>query len=203
MEKIEQSKNIKVFWILIIINIIMSIADIIFTYIGSPDLSIEGNPLVYVFGLSWKSLIILSIIFLVIIIALLYYSFFRFNRIRINCEGLRQYISILFYNRPDKIIWIFYKFPNNKSGLSYFFASLGCVLAVVIPIGKLFAVFLWIGIINNLNIVNYYHNNFNIIMTPLGRADILIGGIILAILILYHWFYREYKINKKILENIE
>ena len=197
MEKIEQPNNIKVFWILIILNIIMPIADIFFTYIGSPDLSIEGNPLVYVFGLGWNSLIIISIIFLVIIIALLYYSFFRFNRIKINCEGFRQFISILFYNRPDKIIWMFYKFPNNKIGLSYFFASLGCVLAIVIPIGKLLAVFLWIGIINDLNIVNYYHNNFNIIMTPFGRADILIGGIILAILIWCHWFYREYRINKK------
>jgi hypothetical protein len=38
----------------------MSIADLTFTYIGSPDLTTEANPLVYVFALGWKSLIITS-----------------------------------------------------------------------------------------------------------------------------------------------
>jgi len=162
MEKIKQSNKI-IFLLFVVLNIIMFIADIVFTYIGSPDLLIEGNPLVYVFGLGWKSLIITSIIFLIIIIVLLYYFFFRFNRVVIQCEGIKQYISMLFYNLPDKFIWTLYKFPNNKIGLSYFLASLGCVLAIVIPIGKLFAVFLWIGVINNLEILNIYHNNFNIL----------------------------------------
>jgi len=196
MEKIKQSNKI-IFLLFVVLNIIMSIADIVLTYIGSPDLLIEGNPLVYVFGLGWNSLIITSIIFLIIIIVLLYYFFFRFNRVVIQCEGMKQYVSMLFYNLPDKFIWILYKFPNNKIGLSYFFVSIGCVLAIVIPIGKLFAVFLWIGVINNLEILNIYHNNFNILMTPFGRSDVLIGGIILALFVWYYWFKREYKINKK------
>ena len=196
MEIIKQSNKV-IFLLLVISNIIMSIADVVFTFIGSPDLLIEGHPLVYVFGLGWKSLIITSIIFLIIIIVLLYYFFFRFNRVVIQCEGIKQYVSMLFYNLPDKFIWTLYKFPNNKIGLSYFFASLGCVLAIVILIGKLFAVFLWIGVINNLEILNIYHNNFNILMTPFGRSDVLIGGIILALFVWCYWFLREYKMNKK------
>ena len=202
MGKIKKSKNIFVFWFLVVINIVMSLMDLVFTYIGTPDLSIEGNPLVYTFGMGWKSLIISSIIFLMIIVVSLYYFFFRFNRVVIQCEGLKQYISLIFYNLPDKFSWVFYKFPKNKLGLSYFFASLGCVLAIVIPIGKLFAVFLWIGIIHDLNIVNFYHDNFNIIMTPIGRSDVLIGGILLALFVWYHWFLREYKYNKKALKNV-
>ena len=201
MENLNLSNKNIMFWFFVILNLIMSTADLVLTYIGSPDLSIEGNPLIYVFGLSWESLIISSIIFLAIIVMLLYYTFFRFRRIVIQCEGFKQYVSMLFYNRPDKFIWILYKFPKNKIGLSYLGASLGYILAIVIPIVKLFAVFLWIGIINNLNIVNVYHNNFNVLMTPFGRIDVFIGGIILALFLWYYWFLKEYKINKKILEN--
>jgi hypothetical protein len=38
-------------------------------------------------------------------------------------------------------------------------------------------------------------------MTPFGRIDVLIGGIILALFVWYYWFCKEYKINKKALEN--
>ena len=189
------------FWFLVILNLIMSITDLVLTYIGSSDLSIEANPLVYLLNFSWKSLIITSIIFLVVIVVLLYYAFFRFKRIVIQCEGFKQYISMLFFNRPDKFIWALYKFPKNKIGLSYLGASLGCVLAIVIPIGKLFVAFLWIGIINNLNIVNSYHNYFNVFVLPFGgRSDLTIGGIILALFVWYYWFLKEYRINKKTLE---
>jgi len=34
-------------------------------------------------------------------------------------------------------------------------------------------------------------------MTPFGRSDVLIGGIILALFVWYYWFLREYKMNKK------
>jgi hypothetical protein len=125
----------------------MSIADLTFTYIGSPDLTTEANPLIYVFALGWKSLIITSIIFLVVIVVLLYYNFFRFKPIVVQCEGFKQYVSILFYNRPDKFIWTLFKFPKNKIGLSYLGSCLGCVLAIVIPFMKLIAVFSWIGVI--------------------------------------------------------
>ena len=196
MEKISQSKKYFLFWFLVTLNLILSVADLVLTYIGSPDLSNEANPLVYTLGLGWNSLIITSIIFLVAIVVLLYHAVFRFKRVVIQCEGLRQYVSMLFFDRPDKFIWALYKFPKNKIGLSYFWACLGYVLAIVIPIGKLFAVLLWVGIINNLNIVNYYHNNFNIMMTPIGRSDGIIGGIVIALLIIYYWFKKEYRINK-------
>jgi hypothetical protein len=200
MENINQPNKKIMFWFLVIINIIMSISDLVITFIGSPDLSSEANPLVYTLSLSWKSLIICSLIFLVIIVMLLYYAFFRFKRCVIQCDGFKQYISMLFFNRPDKFIWALYKFPKNKIGLSYLGTSLGYVLAIVIPIMKLVAVFLWVGVINNYSIVNFYHSNFNIKMTPLGRTDTLIVGIILALLIWYYWFNKEYKINKKALE---
>ena len=201
MEKTTQSNKIFMFWFLVILNLIMSVTDLVLTYIGTPDLSIEGNPLVYALGLSWKSLIVSSVIFFVVIVVLLYYYFFRFKRIVIQCEGFKQYVSMLFYNLPDKFIWVLYKFPKNKIGLSYLASSLGCVLAIVIPIAKLFATFLWVGIINNLNIVNLYHNKFNILMTFFCRTDAFIGGIILGLIILYYWFFREYKINKNALKN--
>jgi hypothetical protein len=37
-------------------------------------------------------------------------------------------------------------------------------------------------------------------MTPFGRSDVFIGGIIIALLIWHYWFFKEYKFNKKALE---
>ena len=89
----------------------------------------------------------------------------------------------------------------NKIGLSYFGASFGYVLALLIPIVKLFAIILWMGIINNINVVHIYHDFFNIAMTPFGRSDAFIGGIILFLFIWIYWFVKEYKVNKEALEN--
>ena len=201
MEIINHSKKKILFCFFVILNLIVSITDLFLTYIGTPDLSSEANPLVFVFGFGWKSLIISSIIFFVVIVTLLYYAIFRFKRIVIQCEGFKQYMSLLFFNRPDKFIWIFYKFPKNKIGLSYFGASFGYVLALLIPIVKLFAIILWMGIINNINVVHIYHDFFNIAMTPFGRSDAFIGGIILFLFIWIYWFVKEYKVNKEALEN--
>ena len=201
MEKINQSKKYFLFGFLVILNLILSISDLVLTYIGSPDLSDEANPLVYTLGLGWNSLIISSIIFLVAIVVLLYHAIFRFKRVVIQCEGFKQYVSMLFFDRPDKILWALYKFPKNKNGLSYFCTCLGYTLAIAIPLWKLFAVFLWVGVINDFNIVEYYHNNFNIIMTPIGRSDAAIGGLIMVLLIMYYWFNKEYKINKRASKN--
>jgi hypothetical protein len=201
MEIINQPNKKFMFWFLTIINLIASILDLVLTYIGTPDLSSEANPLIYTFGLGWSSLIISSIIFFVVIMFLLYYAFFLFKRVVIQCDGFKQYISMLFFNRPDKFIWTLYKFPKNKVGLSYFTAGLGCVLALIIPIMKLFAIILWIGIIKEINIVHLYHNFFNITMLPFGRSDAFIGGIILFLFIWHYWFLKEYRINKRVLEN--
>ena len=48
-----RKKQVILFWIFIIINFLLMISDGILTYIGTPDLTLEGNPLVSVleFGL--------------------------------------------------------------------------------------------------------------------------------------------------------
>ena len=38
-------------------------------------------------------------------------------------------------------------------------------------------------------------------MTPFGRSDAFIGGIILFLFIWIYWFVKEYKVNKEALEN--
>jgi uncharacterized membrane protein len=202
MKTINKSNKKVMFWVLVIINLIASISDLTFTFIGSPDLSREANPLVYALGLSWNALIISSIIFFVVIVILLYYNFFRLKRIVIKCDGFKQYLSMLFFNCPDKFIWTLYKFPKNKIGYYYFGACLGFVLAIIIPVFKLFAVILWIGIIKDIEIINAFNEYFYFLLTPLGsRTEFIICSVFLGLCIWYYWFFKEYKINKKALEN--
>jgi hypothetical protein len=202
MKAINQLNKKIGFWVLVSLNVIASISDLTFTFIGSPDLSREKNPLVYVLNLSWKSLIISSIIFLIIIVILLYYNFFRLKRIVIKCNGFKQYLSMLFFNRSDKFIWTLYKFPKNKIGYYYFGACLGFVLAIIIPMFKLFAVVLWVGVIKNIELINSYIKSFYFLLTPLGsRTEFIICAVLFGLCIWYYWFYLEYKNNKIALEN--
>ncbi len=49
------------FWILIALYLLLAFADGALTYINTPDLAMEGNPLVANLGLGWSALAIANI----------------------------------------------------------------------------------------------------------------------------------------------
>ncbi|MBQ5885802.1 MAG: hypothetical protein IIW79_05270 [Clostridia bacterium] len=50
------------FWILIVVLVLLAFADGLLTFINTPDLSMEGNPLVASLGLGWEALAIANIL---------------------------------------------------------------------------------------------------------------------------------------------
>jgi len=101
------------FYLCAAITLLLILADGALTYIGTPDLSMEGNPLVSVLGLGWKALFIANSIGFALYVSGVYYAFVRYKSPVIQCNGLKQYSSMLFFNRPDKFIWNFYRMPKN------------------------------------------------------------------------------------------
>jgi len=108
---------------------------------------------------------------------------------------------MIFYNRPDKFKWTFYKSPNKKFYSSTFWACLGFILAIEALIFSFVAIIEWIFIIN---INGEYKIPYAISIPYIARFDGFLFSILFTIILYYYWFYKEYKLNKKMLEeNIE
>lgn len=203
MLKAHASKGKIKFLIFTVLTFILSILDNLFTYMGSPDLSLETNPLVYSLGFNWCGLIISNVILICIYIILAYYSFVRFKSDIIPCHGFKEYYSMLFFNRPDKFIWTLYKFPKNKRAYSYLFACTGYVFAILMPIIRLRAILEWVLYLSNKKLFYSYCEvigkiGFN---TLFGRFDNILMVVIIVIVLLIYWFFKEYSMNKKALRN--
>ncbi len=94
-------KKVK-FWVLIAIYLLLAFADGALTYINTPDLSNEGNPLVAKLGLGWGALAIANIVIFILFFAAAYYSFFKYQTKYTDETKFTAYCSQITFGRPDK-----------------------------------------------------------------------------------------------------
>jgi len=186
-----------------IITFVMAAADLTITYIGSPDLAFEANPLVTVFGLGWSALIIANIIVYAFTVTLLYIAFIKYKRKVVQCEDFMQYMSMLYFDRPDKQKWLWYKFPKGKEKMIMSFAPVGYAVAYVFPIVRFIAIFGWVMFLAAPEFC--FLCFFNLPHVFFDHMEIVIFaalGIMFLFILVYYWFKKEYKINKIALEGI-
>lgn len=202
MKKSNFSKGITKFWILTVLTLVITIADVSLTFIGTPDLSRESNPLIYTAGLGWGTLITANIIITILFIGLYYYSFVSFKPPVIKCNGFKEFYSIINFNQPDKFIWTLYKMPKNKIAYSYLLAC-GGFLTALVSILRIRAVLEWIGILTNSEFVySYFRLIQNIsFVTPVGRFDMILFLLFPTMFACIYWYYKQYRINKNALKN--
>jgi hypothetical protein len=96
-------------------------ADAQTTWLYTPDLAKEGNPLVSILGFGWTSSIIVQVIGLSFAIyALWVYSFRTVSVSAISKDiPLTQFISLFHFNDRNSFSKLFYKLPTNKNSLMY------------------------------------------------------------------------------------
>ena len=178
----------------------LAAADGVLTYIATPDLSNEGNPLVTVFGAGWLVLIVAGVIGFALYTAAVYYVFVRYKRAVIQCDGFTQYISMLFFNRPDKFIQTLYKMPKKKSpAFSFMIANTCFAFALSFILARTVAVAEWILYLSaRLYLYMYAHYFRN--KLPFQRFDVWVF-IASFLASSAYWYYREYKINRLALIN--
>ena len=187
----------KKFWCFSIVNLLLALADGVLTFIATPDLALEANPLVAVLGFGWTALFIANTIAITIYTYLVYYTFLRYKRTLYNVSGFKQYVSMLSFNRPDKFIWTIYKFPKNKAAL---LACAGYMCAFPLPAARLLLVLEWTAHLTNSPFFRWYSQGIRPLV-PLGRPDVWLAAL-LAILLGVYWLYKEYKINQKALADM-
>jgi hypothetical protein len=111
----EPSKK-KEFAVLTSLLLLTRIGDGISTYLASPDLTYELNPIESVLGAGWIGLFVANVICIGAIVYLNYFQLFVYNEPSLGDTKIstrREYLSVIYFNRPDKFIWFFYRLPKR------------------------------------------------------------------------------------------
>lgn len=96
------------------------IGDGISTYIATPDLEYEQNPLVTVLGFGWIGLILIGVLVVILFMMINYYYVFFCYKIQQNIQfdSIKEYVSYYHFNDKNSFWKIFYKNPNYQVTLS-------------------------------------------------------------------------------------
>lgn len=118
-------------------NLLIHLMDGLVTYVNTPDLVREWNPLVRVLGFGWEALIIANLVGFVLIVLATWY-FGRYEHVGIPSKNVFDYYMKLFYGENYKPVWVLYKHSKNwKSQLAligyacYWGLTVGAVIPVV------------------------------------------------------------------------
>lgn len=182
-------KSVRVF----LLYFVLMLSDGLLTLYNTPDLSLEANPLVTKLHLGWGALITVNIVFFVIMFICCRYAFEKYQTIAVEAPNLKAYISQIFYNRPDKFIWTWYKMPKNWKPLW------GCICYVLpysLSYGAVIRIFEWLMVTFGIHITSYQKLRIFLF----GRVDIVVG-LLTMIPLFYVWFRNEYKKSQLILSN--
>ena len=194
-------KNKVIFYVLITFMFVISVIDNLLTYIGSPDLSKESNPLVATLGFSWTGLLTANVILYAVDVFFAYYVFIKYKPKVVYCNNKKEYMSMMLFDRPDKFNWIWYKMPNNKDGYRFMLACFGFIMVLLTPILRLKAVVEWCMYLYNTLLFDKYCDFLGKVgaTTVWGRGDLIIQVLVLIVLFMFVFIDRQYKLNKSIL----
>ncbi len=176
------------FFLLTLLLVITRCWDMAATYVITPDLEKETNPMVSIFGQGWTTIIIFQIILVSFIIILNYYSLFKIKNSYPPHKGYsyRDFISYFYFGEKRNLIEMLYKFPKNRST---FVKALGYVLP-----RSLIVIGLFISSSSTFLIINNDYQKFYAFARP--YYYIVLIAIVFLFFILF--FKREYTIYQKI-----
>lgn len=172
---------------------VVTFLDLYFTYIATPNLELEGNPLYNVLFFGWQGLITINIITFLFYCLIAYYGFIAYKRPVTTETDLKKYLSYISFGDANKYVSMMWKIPK------YWGPQIACLcwsVAVILPFARLFIVAMWFFMILDIDAELF----FTIVgAIPMGRIDFLIaipGAWILS----FVWIAKEFRINLKEIE---
>lgn len=188
MHRLQMSKNKLEFFLLTLLLIITRFWDVITTYMVTPDLERETNPLVSIFGRGWVAVIIFQVILVSIIIILNYLSLFKIKSSYPSQKGYsyKEFIMYYYFGKEENLIKMIYKFPQDK-------VTLIKLLGYVLP-RALIVISIFISTSSTFLIISSDYSEFYAVAKPYYYI-VLIG---IAFLFIILFFKREYGIYQKI-----
>lgn len=125
----------KLFWISFWVAV-TRIGDGISTYLSSPDLYLEMNPLVRTYGFGWPGLIAAGFVFVLLVLALFYYSYTQRQRFDIPAKSILGYLFLFFFGPKVQDSKAFIRLPKLQSIFTY----IGAVFPRVLIFYSLFLI---------------------------------------------------------------
>ena len=187
----------KLFYISCSAYLLTIILDLLFTYIATPNLLLEGNPLYDMLNFGWSGLILINLITFIGYILMSYYAFVKYKPPVTNETDLKRYLAHINYGDPEKYVPMMWKLPKNWAPQT---ACLCWSVVCVLPICRMIIVLEWFLMI--LKIRNEATIIFFTIVSyfPMGRIDIFLA-VILAWILSFIWINKEFKANLREIEN--
>ena len=173
------------------IFILFTVADLVLTFIGTPDLKHEANPL-SVFG--WYGLTAYNVLTVLIFALFAYIAFIKYRTKPIEANTFFEFYLMLFYNRREMIVKPMMKFPKN---MMPFFAMISYSACKALIAGRIVVVLEWIAVLAGYSNSAYFIFRY---FLPLQRVDIWIF-IIAFLVCTAHWMNQEYKKSKELLSD--
>jgi len=185
-----RDKNKVRFWFFVLLYTETTVADLLLTYLATPDLALEGNPLVVLHSVGWGTLIGINLLTLAVYIFMAWYAFYRYKpRMSAEIKSQKRYLSDLTYDNPNLGKAGMLRWPKHWSPQ---IACLCYSVVAALPIARSIIVLEWI-LLNT----HYYAPRFFRIVSffPFGRIDFFVA-VLLAWILSFVWISREFRRNK-------
>ncbi|MGN0526490.1 MAG: hypothetical protein ACI4IF_03570 [Acutalibacteraceae bacterium] len=172
------------------------VLDLLFTYLATPNLLLEGNPLYDELNFGWGGMILINVITFLGYAAMSYYAFIKYKPPFSQQTDLKRYMADLNYGDPDEYVPMMWKLPKNWAPQT---ACLCWSVVCILPFCRMIIVLEWFIML--LGIRNTATEIFFSIVSvfPLGRIDIVLA-IIGAWILSFVWIKKEFRQNLKEIE---
>ncbi len=172
------------------------ILDLVFTYIATPNLLLEGNPLYNQTNFGWTGLIAINVITFIGYVLMSRYAFLKYKSPVTDETDMKRYLALINYGDADKYVPMMWKLPKNWGPQT---ACMCWSVVCVLPFCRMIIVAEWFLMI--MRIRNPLTELFFTIVAcfPMGRIDIVLA-IIGAWILSFVWIQKEFKNNLKGIE---
>ncbi len=185
-------KNKKVMFLLSCCAYLLTVVlDLVFTYIATPNLLLEGNPLYNISNFGWRGLIAINVITFLGYVLMSWYAFIKYKSPKTNETDMKRYLALINYGDADGYVPMMWKLPKNWAPQT---ACLCWSVVTILPFARMIIVLEWFLMI--LRIRNTFTTAFFSVVAlfPLGRIDIFVA-IIGAWILSFVWIKKEFNKN--------
>ncbi len=173
--------------------LLVCLLDLGLTYLATPNLYLEGNPLIDIISGGWPELIIINVVTFLGYIAMAYYAFVAYKPPVSKETDIRRYLADINYGDPDKTVPFMWKLPKNWGPQT---ACLCWAVCFALPICRLIIVIEWLLMVLHIHAPTF----FSIVaLFPAGRIDFFLA-VPLAWALSFVWISLEYKSHMKAIQ---
>ena len=173
------------------------VLDLLFTYIATPNLLLEGNPLSSILGIGWSGLIIINFVTFIGYVAMSWYAFIKYKPVITNETDMKRYLAFINYGNADGYVPMMWKLPKNWGPQT---ACLCWSVVCVLPFCRMIIVMEWFLMILGISTAGTRLFFTIVSLFPLGRIDIVLA-VIGAWILSFVWIQKEFKANLKEIES--